>query len=81
MVVAFLMIYNLVTKMVNVSEKWQFGYILPNLSIKKAIDSQYAAIAPVNDSRVQGMVNNYPVIKNLTNGFSDQFNRKVSPIY
>jgi len=65
--------------MADIKDKWQFAFVLPNLSIKQAIDSQYVAIVPSNDQRVQNIVTKYPILRYLVDGFSDQFKRKVTP--
>jgi hypothetical protein len=59
--------------------EWQFAFVLPNLAIKKAIDSQYVAIVPSKDQRVQNMISQYPILRYLVDGFSDQFKRVTTP--
>jgi hypothetical protein len=65
--------------MADIKDKWQFAFVLPNLSIKQAIDSQYVAIVPSNDQRAQNIITKYPILRYLVDGFSDQFKRTVTP--
>lgn len=65
--------------MTNKRNQWRFGFLLPNLSIKEPVDTEYISIAPSNDPRVQTLVTKQPVIDKLVNSFTDQFSRKVKP--
>jgi len=65
--------------MTNVKDKWQFGFMLPNLSVKQAVGNQYVVIAPRNDQRIKDLVNKYPILQHLVDGFTDQFKRTITP--
>lgn len=55
--------------MADIKDKWQFAFILPNLSIKHAIGNQYVTIAPSNDQRIKNLIQKYPVLQCLVDGF------------
>jgi hypothetical protein len=60
-------------------DNWEFIFILPNISIKKSVGNEYIAISPLNDPRVQNLMQMHSNIRYLVTGFTDQSNRKISP--
>lgn len=65
--------------MVENKTQWNFGFLLPNLSISDSIGSEYVTITHSNDPRVKTMIKHFPSIKYLLEGITDQFSRKVHP--
>ena len=58
---------------------WEFVFILPNLSIKNSVGNDNIAICSLNDPRVKDLIKIHSNIRYLVTGFTDQFNRKVTP--
>ncbi|MBN1162772.1 hypothetical protein JXA34_03450 [Patescibacteria group bacterium] len=65
--------------MVDLQRDWNFGFVLPNLSFPEVIGNDYVLIAPLHDNRVQLLAKKNASLQRLLNGFTDQFNRSVSP--
>lgn len=65
--------------MVSSADKWEFVFILPNISIRDSVGNDNIAVCPPNDPRVKDLIQLHSNIRYLVTGFTDQFNRKVTP--
>ena len=61
------------------SKRWQWGFLLHNLTCKQPFGSDYLAIAPHTDTRVQAIVANSSLGQSLLENFTDQFEHKTHP--
>jgi hypothetical protein len=59
--------------------EWTISCLLHNLSIRKPIENRWVAIVPKTDQRIQELISQYPTVKNLVNGFTNQFGRPHNP--
>jgi len=60
-------------------DNWKFGFILPNISIKKSVGNEYIAISPPTDPRVQNLIQKYSNISYLIKGFTNQSKTIIVP--
>ncbi len=60
---------------------WKLHFILPNLNINKAIENNYIAIVPADDSRIGEIVLQNKYAKALVENFQDQFRRTRKPSF
>lgn len=61
------------------AKQWLLGYILHNLTCKKPFDSEYMAIAPHSDPRVQQIVATSQLRRCLVENFTDQLGSQRHP--
>ena len=61
------------------AKQWLLGYVLQNLTCKKPFDSEYMAIVPHSDPRVQEIAANSALERSLVENFTDQFGKKRNP--
>jgi hypothetical protein len=60
-------------------DKWEFVFLLPNISIEDSVGNDNIAICSPNDPRVEDLIQLHSNIHYLVTGFTDQFNRKITP--
>lgn len=60
---------------------WNIIFALPNLNIKEAIDNNYIAIVPHDDSRIVEIKAQSIYARALADNFEDQFGRKRYPSF
>lgn len=60
-------------------DNWELVFILPNISIKDSFGNDNIAICSPHDPRVKKLIQLHSNIHYLVTGFTDQFNRKVTP--
>jgi hypothetical protein len=61
------------------SKRWLCGYVLHNLTCKEPLESDYLAIVPASDSRVQEIVATSRLCRNLVENITDQYGHKREP--
>ena len=65
--------------MSNLEEQWKFGFLLPNISISRAVGNEYIVLTHINDPKVQVLLQKQRSLQYLIKGFSDQYKRQVAP--
>lgn len=65
--------------MVSSADKWEFVFILPNISITDSVGNDNIAVCSPKDPRVEALIQLHSNIRHLVTGFTDQLNRKVTP--
>lgn len=58
---------------------WEVAYVLPNLQIKKAIESEFISLVPFNHPRVRELRRDYSVLNRYLSRFSDAVGQRVKP--
>ncbi len=61
------------------SDNWEFRFLLHNLELKEAFDSEFMAIVPNNDARLRKIIADVPAVASLIRNFTDQFGRHRYP--
>ena len=54
------------------SNNWKFCFLLHNLELKDAFESEFMAIVPNNDSRISKIISDVPAVAPLIRNFTDQ---------
>ena len=60
-------------------KRWRWAYILHNLTCKESLESDYLAIVPHSNNRVQQLVEICPLARCLIENFTDQMGRQRHP--
>ncbi|WP_340115736.1 hypothetical protein [Pelagibius sp. 7325] len=58
---------------------WKPGWVLPNIEIDKAIDTEYFALAPTSDPRVKKLKKQHPEFREFIGSFRDSFKNRLRP--
>ena len=66
-------------KIINKNSDWEFGYILPNLSITKPIGNEDILLTSSNDPKFIPLIEKYPNLRYLVEGFTDLRKNKIIP--
>jgi hypothetical protein len=62
-----------------ISDNWEFRFLLHNLELKEAFDSEFMAIVPNNDARLSKIIADVPAVASLIQNFTDQFGKQRYP--
>jgi len=62
-----------------ISDNWEFRFLLHNLELKEAFDSEFMAIVPNNDARLSRIIADVPAVASLIQNFADQFGKQRYP--
>lgn len=60
-------------------KEWEVLYVMPNLSLRESFESDYIAIVPYTDDRVQTCMKKSSGTKKLVDGFVDSWGKKIEP--
>jgi len=63
----------------SLSDNWEFVFLLHNLELKEAFESEFMAIVPNNDARISKIVAAVPAVASLNQNFTDQHGKQRRP--
>ncbi|KJS18728.1 MAG: hypothetical protein VR72_21145 [Clostridiaceae bacterium BRH_c20a] len=58
---------------------WELAYIMPNLNCTQKFETEYVAVVPYEDERIQNIRKNNKDANILLDGFIDDMKRKIEP--
>jgi hypothetical protein len=61
------------------SDNWKFCFLLHNLELKAAFESEFMAIVPNNDARLAKIIADEPLVAPLIQNFTDQQGKQKCP--
>lgn len=63
----------------SLSDNWEFVFLLHNLELKEAFESEFIAIVPNQDARISKIVAAVPAVASLIQNFTDQLGKQRTP--
>ena len=60
-------------------DEWKPVFVLPNLDCRGKVECEFAAIVPANDSRVDKLRADHPILGTFLSKFTGQFGNQVCP--
>jgi hypothetical protein len=63
----------------SLSDTWEFVFLLHNLELKEAFESEFMVIVPDNDARIIKIIADVPAVASLVQNFTDQLGNQRHP--